>query len=388
MAIYVDSVNSENKEKFQEIVSIVYDGGNPPDFSKPLPNCDHYLAFHDSKQACIYRRLAFDTLIEKSTLPTSGIALVGVLPEFRSSGVGKSLLGHAVRTAFKEKKALIALYPFSERYYRQFGFASSRPMVQVTCPVELMPKIRADLHPRPILHSNINEIQSCYEKFASRRSGFTNRNQFLWDRKILDHPHFLIFGFGDPMEAYITVDLKPGFHDKLEINEVIWLTPKGYQSAIAFLPQLAINKSELQWIEPENSPFLRQYATNTNRMTVTSSCGKFPIPMFRAANIETLFHNMPKPNGTEGELVIEIADSLVPENRGPWRLELKKNHFQLEKVQESKIVIDTGTLAQLALGAISSNTWIEESFPALDERTKISFKEFFPSRDVGCYDFY
>ena len=272
MKILLEEVTTKNKDAFLSVVRTVYEGNKQSDLTTELPDCDHYLALVDDNVKTtpvgIYRRIKFDTIINSAEHPTSGIALVGVLPQFRSDGVGKALLNHAVNIASQEKMSFAALYPFSEKYYRQFDFASARPMMLIQCPLELMPNPKMQLSARVVDHNEVEVLANCYRKFIERRAGYCSRTPFLWTRKIFSNPQLLVYGFGDPLEAYVVVNLHSRFHEPLEIHEFVWLTIRGYESGLSFFKQLAINKSDVKWLEPEESPFLRSYVETSPRINV------------------------------------------------------------------------------------------------------------------------
>ena len=80
-------------------------------------------AFDDdgSLMARIFNR-PYDFYLDGIPVKTGGIGAVATFPEYRESGAVRAIFREILPSAYKNGEVLSALFPFSHKFYRKFGY--------------------------------------------------------------------------------------------------------------------------------------------------------------------------------------------------------------------------------------------------------------------------
>jgi predicted acetyltransferase len=136
--------------------------------------------------------------------------------------------------------------------------------------------------------------------------------------------------------------LNPDFWVPQEVKEFIWSTQRGYESMLSLFSGLSINKSQIEWYEPGNSPFLAKFFDNGQKFSVARQI------MFRVLDVPSALEGL-KPVGS-GEFTIEVFDPALPENGGPWRVTFGEGEVSVEPSSSGDLRMDIRTFTQALLG--------------------------------------
>jgi predicted acetyltransferase len=118
------------------------------------------------------------------------IASIGVAPEARGRGIGKSLMEELHRLSAARGDALALLYPFRAAFYAPLGYGPVTSFRRLAISPESIPRewIRSDktsvvraMHPK-----DRASIEALYETVARTKTGRMRRTSALWDRFFLD----------------------------------------------------------------------------------------------------------------------------------------------------------------------------------------------------------
>ncbi len=257
--IIVRPYTPEDREQTFHVRAMTYNSGRPiPVEEQVYRSATPYVAEMDGRVVGTFVVMDMEsTRGSAATWKTGGIAGVAVLPEFRQSGVGSAMMTWAIQEMRRQGYILASLYAFRESYYRRFGYENCGMKLKITCPNHRLPSLRANLPIRRLNSDQYALVQDCYEGFARKYSGMNTRKNMHWGRIVNDSRH--IYAAGDPVEAYAIVEHDVAFWEDQAIVEVIWNTQAGYESILSVLAGTAINKTNLIWHEPSDSPFLFRY---------------------------------------------------------------------------------------------------------------------------------
>ncbi len=313
-----------------------------------------------------------------ATFLTGGIAMVAVYPEARGSGVGSAMMNFAIDWMRSEGYQLGSLYGFAERYYRRFDYEACGGKIRFTAPIDAMPRFRSTLPVRRL--AGVEAVTECYEAFARSRSGLGLRNEFWWERATRDA---MIYGCGSPIEAYAVVRYKTGFHDELEVSELVWRSERGYEAMLGFIGDLAVNRSTVSWREPFDSPFLSRYLPRASQVTMKV---EGPV-MFRAIDVVSALSAL-RPGAT-GEFSLEVRDGLCPENCGPWLVAFSPSSISVVPTSAADLSMDVRTFTQALLGQPSLADGIRNGFVEVrDTVAAEAALQLLPATPVMLLDFF
>lgn len=268
-------------EGFGRVRSRVYRGGDPvrPDENLLKSDCFGYVV--ESDRQIVGTATAVDLTCSRNgeLHRCAGIAAVGVLPEWRGTGAGSALM-RGIHPLLREQGFKVSsLHPFSDPWYRRFGYTGMGRKLQIRCPALKMPAINGTLPVREIPTDQFAALEPVSRHMAASYNGFCIRKDEQWWRTLGGDSPLALYVAGDPVEAYAIVRLKGDFWVDQEIKEFVWSTENGYHSMFSLFRSLGFNKSTVTWFEPGDSPYYESYFDRGTTVEVTG-----PI-MFRLLDV-------------------------------------------------------------------------------------------------------
>ncbi len=280
----------------------------------------------------------------------------------------------------EEGYALASLYAFRESYYRNFGYEVCGKRWQIQCPNARLPKLKVDLPVYQIAPENIVDLEPIYRAFADSRSGMNIRTPDQFRNRLGKKPP-MIYALGDPMEAYAWSGMEGMFWDDLRIGEFVWSTARGYESMLAFLTGLAINRSALIWYEPSDSPFIARHLDQGIKVSLERNI------MFRTLNVEACLRTLRTSEPTT--FCLRVDDVEMENNRIPWKVSSTAKESLVERGDRVDMDMDIGSFTQCFLGDPSFATLADAGAIRLSGADARRAGELaFPARPVNCYDFF
>jgi predicted acetyltransferase len=337
-------VGADDQDAFYRVMRVVYRGGDrtgPEDW----PQAEDETRFIAEGQVGAAGAFTVEHLrltCRGAVLAAGGVAAVGVLPEYRHQGVGRSMMIDALAHMREREYVLAALYGFRNSYYRRFGYEVAGRRWQIVCPQHRLPRLATELPVRQVEPDEIEVVVPCYEAFARRLSGSNLRTRAQWRRRLGKRPPLIYAVGADAIEAYAWSSAEGGFWDDLRIGEFCWSTPRGYGSMLAVLTGLCANRSSLTWYEPSASPFLQRSLDQGCQVSLERSA------MFRVLDVQSALRIL-RADGT-GEFTLSVEDLLIPQNRGPWRVRFGPDGTDVEPGGEPDLRIPGWALGPAILG--------------------------------------
>lgn len=384
MAYLVRPAEDSDRKQFGHVRSMVYRGGAPVPDDENLIRSDSsgYVVEYDD--AVVGACLSIDMTCNRKDVVwrCSGIAAVGILPEHRGTGGGLELMRGVVRETREAGFDFSALYPSKASFYRKTGYEYAGVQYEVSCPSALVPKIANPMPMRQVEPKKYDELVSCYEAFASRFSGMNIRAPLQWEMQMGGENPFTVYAAGDPVEAYVAVRHVPDFFVPQPIREFVWRTRRGYEAGLAFFAGLSFNKSAVVWDEPSASPFLSEMFSTGCSLKINR------MAMYRILDVPRAVEKL-RPIGS-GEFVIAVADPVIPENGGPWRVVWSGGEVNVTpSTQEPDLRTDIGALSQALLGEPSAEQLLaQERIWSATPQAAAALVELLPRCPTYCLDYY
>lgn len=377
----IREVTGEDSAEYLAIQSVTYNDNKAWAENPPVLGRRMFIFDRHQRTVGAYSGLEFDTIFGDRKLSTLGYNMVSILPEHRNGGNGRSLMEQSVKKHAAEGKAFAALYGFSEAFYRLFGFEVAGYVKKVKCDIGYLPHLQPQLPIQRLGPEDWPQLKECYLKFASRRAGLIDRTEFFWQRGLKEKT---IFAFGDPIEAYLIVNLKTEFYASLEVTEIVSNSRRGYETALSYLKKLAINKSSVTWIEAADSPFLSQYV-HTGGMTSIEIGSK---PMLRGLSVPQLLRGISVPNGFQ--VTLGVTDPLIDENNGTFAVCERDGRTRVQAQPEAQVDanLTMGELTQCVAGVFNPAELGTVLREPLTEASHERLAQLFPYQSPTCISFY
>ena len=336
-------VEEGDREGFNAVRSMTYNDGLPVEYvEEPRFGTERFVGLADDEVAGICVVLPMNATRGAALLPCGGVAGVAVAPERRRGGVGNGMMDGLVRHLREAGVPLASLYAYREPFYAKSGYAVVGKRLRITVPTHRLPRVECGLPVRRLTPADWPLLASCHAVYGHARSGVHLRNEAMWGRVLNENRPLAIYAVGDPVEGYVAVSHKTDFWVEQWLSEVAWSTPEGYRGCLDLMRQIGINKTSVAWYEPSDSPTYALYLDQG----VTASVER-PV-MFRATDVPAALRLL-RPTA-EGETRLRIADDVVPENEGPWRVRFSPEGVTVEPCEGHDVAMDVRRFAQAFLG--------------------------------------
>jgi predicted acetyltransferase len=311
----------------------------------------------------------------------AGVLAVAVMPHVRGGGVGGAMMRFAIREYFDRGYELASLYAFKDSFYRAFGYEVTGLRYRISVDVNAFPRVKPTLPIRQLGADCVDIIKDCYKQFAHKRSGLNLRYENQWDRILPKESHRTVYVAGDPVEAYAIVQHKIDFWADQEIVEFVWTTPRGYDSILSVFAGIGINKKNLIWVEPSDSPYRTRYWDHDANIT-----GVNLQIMFRVLNVRKALEGL-KPTNS-GRFTIQIQDEVVPENNGPWLVTFSPARVNVEPTTDQPgFTLDIRRFTQAFMGEPSLSTLLlNELFDIADINQVHEAEKLLPPSPTVCFE--
>ncbi|MDY6901393.1 MAG: GNAT family N-acetyltransferase [Cyanobacteriota bacterium] len=285
------------------------------------------------------------------TVPMTGIAGVGIAPEFRGSGAALSLMQQGIKELYTNDVPISVLYPAAQRLYRKVGYEQGGSFCSWEIPAQ---SIQIREQPLPIksvaLDSEI--LYKLYTEQAKNINGYLNRNQTIWNRIIEPDKkevfHGYIIGSIEKPKGYIIINQTSTDNDNI-LNVVDWvnLTNSATKTFWSFLSNHRSQIDKIRWRSSviDNLTLMLPEQTVKNRFIQSW--------MLRIINVEKALSARGYFPGIETELHLEITDNLIAENNGKFVLSITNGTGNITKGGKGELKLDIRGLASLFTGLFS-----------------------------------
>jgi predicted acetyltransferase len=303
------------------------------------------------------------------SVPTMGVAGVGVALDQRGKGVAKRLMIETLQEIAEKRVALSTLYPATQTLYRAVGYERAGKTLEVKIPsVWLDPGTEREraIELRRLGEAEEEAVGSLYAELAREQHGYLDRGPYMWKRvrKTRDvATQGIGFYAGDKIEGYlyfrtVTNPEEQGpFHD-LFLTDAVCATPRAIRAMFRYLYDQRSLVGEVAFRTGPEAPMLSIIPENRyEQFTVLDW-------MVRVTNVEAALAGRGYPLGIKTTLEIAIGDPLIEANAGRWIVHVEDGKAQVARGGNGAIAIDVRALAPLYTGYLSATSmrrlgWLE-----------------------------
>ncbi|HBM80412.1 MAG TPA: hypothetical protein DD426_06185, partial [Clostridiaceae bacterium] len=292
-------------------------------------------AFNDNGKMCSALEMTpFKFKFDGKAVDMGGIGGVISLPEERNKGYVRKLFKYCFNEMRENRQWFSFLYPFSNEYYRKFGYEASLRKVKYTIPLDSFRCFPNTGEVRLYIPGgDDNRIRYIYDNFTADKNFAVVRNDFLWNRHIGEDPYknnsytYVWYDSDGTAKGYITFKCKKrqDFGADMLVKELVWLNGEALAGIFKFLGSFVPNYRDFIWETTEfhnlNLIFPEPYVVKAE---------VFSSGMSRIVDLQEVLKlkSHPKP---EGCLAFEVQDDFLDWNNGTFVVTWNKDGVDVKK---------------------------------------------------------
>lgn len=299
-----------------------------------------------------------------SGVPVSVGAVTGtaVLPIYQHKGVAGKMMDFSIVRMVAEGRAMSVLFPFSHKYYRQFGYGIVGDVHAYRInPHNLL--ISSEGHKvRPFTPADLPMLRALYKGQLTWHNGWFTRSNDWWEKIIARWPNIVVYDNDGMVEGYYSYEIIKGARGEreLHIKEFFSAEDEAYRGLISYLG--AQNEADvIVYLAPPDLP-LRHSMRQPKADDAQNRGGLFydlchiaPGMMGRIINLPLALTTRFYTRGLSGERVLKISDPLIPTNQEPllFRVVDGRAETRLSDGRKPQLETDIGTMTQILCGYLS-----------------------------------
>ncbi|MCA1993080.1 MAG: GNAT family N-acetyltransferase [Coleofasciculus sp. S288] len=281
---------------------------------------------------------------EGQCVPMTGIAAVGVPPEYRGTGIAVKLLTYTLKELHTKGVPLSTLYAATQRPYRKVGYEQAGagcywelPAASIMLNDRTLP-IRSVV-PQPEIFHNL------HQQWAIKNNGNLARNPIMW-QFVLQPPNETIYAYvvGSPAQPEGYIIFSQRSDNNLSIRDWVALTPAAGRRLLTFLSDHRSQIDKVLWWGSPLDPFLLLLPEQTGHARHLDRW------LLRVVDVVGALSKRGYPLEVEAELHLAVRDDLLPENNGQFILTVSKGRGEVSRGGRGELQLDIRGLAPLYTG--------------------------------------
>lgn len=338
-----------------------------------------YGAFKDDGETLMAQIAVIDykSMYYGNILTAAGIAGVSTLPEYRRSGCIREIFKYIFTSGEVKSFDTSFLYPFSYRYYRQYGYERILQHKTIKFPFSLIQFIpRSDCGVLYKSKEQLPELLELYNNYAKRYNAcfYRENGKYFCETPFKTGKYtYMWYNNGRP-EAYATFTIEGR---TLNVTELVWLDKNSLFGMLGFLRMYEGQVDDI-WFSmlDKNSPLDLIIGADK------CSYGMYDGAMGRFIDIKKGLSLYPYPE-TSGSLTIEVTGDFIASNNGLYHIEYgggKASVTHVNKAADGKskdMSISVCSLSRLLFGDVSPSNipYLPDTVVYNEEKVKSIFKQ-------------
>jgi len=281
-------------------------------------------------------------------VPMTGIAAVGIAPEYRGSGAAIALMQHTVKELHVKGVAISVLYPATQRLYRKAGYEQGGALCGWEIPTESIQVREQPLSVLPV-SSDCQVFHNLYQQQARLINGHLDRNPAIWQQIIQPDEkeiyYAYLFGATDQPEGYIIFSQQPAEDGSLLlVKDRVVLTAAAAKTFWCFLANHRSSIKKVRWRGATSDSLMLLLPEQTAKLRFAERW------LLRVIDVGKALSKRGYPPGIEAELHLEVRDDLLAENNGKFILSVSNGQGEVARGGKGDLKLDVRGLAPLYTG--------------------------------------
>ena len=314
-------------------------------------------------------------------VPMTGIASVGIAPEYRGSGAAIAMMQHTITELYEQKVPLSVLYAAAQQLYRRAGYEQAG----LTCGWEIDPEVIA-MRNRPLtIHSiplDADLLTKLYSQQAPVNSGNLDRHSAIW-KEILtaDDQPIYAYSFGNEGYAIVTQQRSNG-SARLRILDWVLLTPAAGRTFWSFLADHRSMIDLVQWKSSAIDPLTLLLPEQNFKPRFIERW------MLRIVDAAAALEMRGYPDHVAAELHLDLQDDLIAANCGRFCLTVAEGRAQVTRGGSGALKLDIRGLAPLYTNLFTPMQLRAAGWLEGDDRTLTTAGQLFSGASPWMLDFF
>jgi predicted acetyltransferase len=279
-------------------------------------------------------------------VPMTGIAAVGIAPEYRGSGTAIALMQHTLKELYHRGIAISVLYPAVQTLYRKVGYEQGGSWYIWEVATRNIQMREQPLPLQPVVSINHEVFHELYQQQARKTHGYLDRHPAIWERIIQpdekEKVYAYFIGTKDQPQGYIIFTQK-----RTEDGEILWVKDWVLATVAAtqtFWSFLANHRSQIHQVRWKSSAI--DSLTLLLPEQTAKICSQFRW-MLRVIDVVKALELRGYPPGIQAQLHLEIQDNLLTGNNGKFILSVANGRGEVTRGGKGELQLDIRELAPL-----------------------------------------
>ncbi len=290
------------------------------------------------------------------SVPTWGVAGVGVKPELRSKGMARELMSAMLQENFEHGAPLSTLYPAAPKLYRNLGWEFAGSRCAYAARLSELPHGDGSLLVRPVDDSAQELLADLYRRRRVGENGCLDRIDRIWER-VKRAPRetplcaYVVERDGVP-EGYTLYIQKrePGvvFRYDMHARDLVCLTRDAARELLGFFARNRSVANHLYFYAAPQDPLLIELQLNQEVRVHERQDW-----MLRIVRVPDALQQRGYSAHVKTEAQVTIDDPALPDNSGDWTLQLSDGRMQVERGGRGGPRLHVRGLAALYSGSLA-----------------------------------
>jgi predicted acetyltransferase len=280
-------------------------------------------------------------------VPMTGIAAVGIAPEYRGAGAAIALLQQMLRELYDTGVPISVLYPATQRLYRKAGYEQGGSHVSWSMPTAAIQLRDRSLPIQAVDFIATDTFVELQQRHAQRHNGHLDRHAAIWQERLeVDNEPLYAYSIGtNPPQGYVVFSQRRSSDQSiLQVRDWAVLSAEAGRSLLSFLADHRSQIDTVRWRGATIDPLLlllpEQSAKQASNMTW----------MLRIVNVRSALAGRGYPTGLETELHLDLQDDCIAENNGKFVLSVANGKGSVSQGGRGELKLDVRGLAPLYTG--------------------------------------
>ncbi|MDF2540407.1 MAG: hypothetical protein K0S47_125 [Herbinix sp.] len=295
--------------------------GNPPTNKGDAYALNKWAAFQEdgSLIGCM-TIIPYQMYFDGHILPMSGIGCVCTYPQYRRKRAIRHCFEGAIREMYDTNQTFSFLYPFSQAFYRKFGYEPTAGRIVWNFSMNTIPEYDYPGSFSLYDGKDITEFEKAYKKFAVSYNMMVERDEYDWHRlkdcnpfKTNKQAYLYKNEAGEPSGYFIFEREIINNSAVMNCSEFVFDNFDTLRALLSFARAFRADYSSIQ-LEAARDLRLEYFCSDYPQSSSHSEIK--PMGMIRVVRVDKVLA-CAKYQGT-GSISIEIKDEMLPENSGIW----------------------------------------------------------------------
>lgn len=336
------------------------------------------------------RLLPFEQRWGGRSIPAAGIASVAVPPEQRGRGHATVLMHETLRELRETGTPVSTLFPATVPIYRACGYGYAGIRSQWRASLHSLPaSARAQIE--PFGNEQLDEVMACYASALAADNGLIDRGRDWWERRVLrstweeGEPYRYLVREGGRVTGYVIYRLERiagDWRSEVRCRDLVWETEAAARALLALAAMHRSTSGRLLWAGPPTEPLADLLAEDLVELDFRFRW------MLRLVDVPGAIEARGYPPHVEAATTIAVQDALLPENAGPWRIEVASGSAKVVPADSAAAHADAAAWASIWSGLHTPAQMIRLGALAASDEAARSLASMFAGPTPWLADFF